>query len=75
VTLSYVQRALQSVPKAELIRFQQALWWNHQDLYIVRDDHQPQGAICSFPEAATVQLSFRQPPKQRDCSKLIRDVD
>jgi SAM-dependent methyltransferase len=36
VTLSYVQRALQSVPEAELIRFQQAFWWNHQDLYILR---------------------------------------
>ncbi len=36
VTLSYVQRALHSLPEAELIRFQQAFWWNHQDLYVVR---------------------------------------
>jgi hypothetical protein len=36
VTLSYVQRALQSLPGAELIRFQQAFWWSHQDLYVVR---------------------------------------
>ena len=36
VTLGYVQRALQSLPGAELIRFQQAFWWGHQDLYVVR---------------------------------------
>lgn len=36
VTLSYVQRALRSLPQAELIRFQQAFWWSHQDLYVVR---------------------------------------
>jgi SAM-dependent methyltransferase len=36
VTLNYVQRALQSLPEAELIRFQQAFWWSHQDLYVVR---------------------------------------
>jgi Methyltransferase domain len=36
VTLTYVQRALQSLPQAELIRFQQAFWWSHQDLYVVR---------------------------------------
>ena len=36
VTLSYVQRALHSLPEAELIRFQQAFWWGHQDLYVVR---------------------------------------
>lgn len=36
VTLSYVQRALRSLAEAELIRFQQAFWWRHQDLYVVR---------------------------------------
>jgi SAM-dependent methyltransferase len=36
VTQSYVQRALQSLPEAELIRFQQAFWWGHQDLYVIR---------------------------------------
>lgn len=36
VTLHYVQRALQTLPEAELIRFQQAFWWAHQDLYVVR---------------------------------------
>jgi hypothetical protein len=35
-TLGYVQRASQSLPEAELIRFQQAFWWSHQDLYVVR---------------------------------------
>jgi SAM-dependent methyltransferase len=35
-TLSYVQRALESLPEAELTRFQQAFWWGHQDLYVVR---------------------------------------
>jgi hypothetical protein len=36
VTLHYVQRALEALPEAELIRFQQAFWWAHQDLYVVR---------------------------------------
>ncbi len=36
VTLAYVQRALAALPKAELIRFQQAFWWGHQDLYVIR---------------------------------------
>jgi SAM-dependent methyltransferase len=37
VTLAYVARALKSSPIADLIRFQQAFWWNHQDLYVVRN--------------------------------------
>jgi SAM-dependent methyltransferase len=36
VTLHYVQSALALLHGAELIRFQQALWWGHQDLYVVR---------------------------------------
>jgi SAM-dependent methyltransferase len=36
VTLSYVHRALQRHSKARLIRYQQAWWWGHQDLYVVR---------------------------------------
>lgn len=36
VTLSYVERALRTLPEVELIRFQQAFWWGHQDLYVVR---------------------------------------
>lgn len=36
VTLTYVHRALQHQPRARLIRYQQAWWWGHQDLYVVR---------------------------------------
>jgi len=36
VTMSYVHRALEKLHDAELIRYQQAFWWGHQDLYIVR---------------------------------------
>ena len=36
VTLAYVHRALQRQPGARLIRFQEAWWWGHQDLYVAR---------------------------------------
>ncbi|PBB64789.1 hypothetical protein CK228_31160 [Mesorhizobium sp. WSM4312] len=36
VSLGYVQKAISGIEGAELIRFQQAFWWGHQDLYIVR---------------------------------------
>jgi SAM-dependent methyltransferase len=36
-THAYVARALKSSPISDLIRFQQAFWWNHQDLYVVRN--------------------------------------
>jgi SAM-dependent methyltransferase len=36
VTLSYVNRLLKPLRNSELIRFQQAFWWRHQDLYVVR---------------------------------------
>ncbi|MBR0774554.1 class I SAM-dependent methyltransferase [Bradyrhizobium diazoefficiens] len=34
-TVAFVERAVQAIPGAELIRFQQAYWWGHQDLYVV----------------------------------------
>lgn len=36
VSLGYVQKAVSDVEGVELIRFQQAFWWGHQDLYVVR---------------------------------------
>jgi SAM-dependent methyltransferase len=36
VTLSYVDRLLKPLRDSDLIRFQQAFWWGHQDLYVVR---------------------------------------
>ena len=36
VTFDYVHHSLRQLPKACLIRYQQAWWWNHQDLYVVR---------------------------------------
>ncbi|BCH07963.1 methyltransferase [Mesorhizobium sp. 131-3-5] len=36
VSPDYVQKAVSDIEGAELIRFQQAFWWGHQDLYIVR---------------------------------------
>jgi SAM-dependent methyltransferase len=36
VTLSYVHDALKNIPTASLVRYQQAWWWGHQDLYAVR---------------------------------------
>jgi SAM-dependent methyltransferase len=36
VTFSYVLRAIRALPECELIRFQQAFWWAHQDVYILR---------------------------------------
>jgi len=35
VTLAYVERCVKSFPQADLIRFQQAFWWHHQDIYVV----------------------------------------
>jgi hypothetical protein len=37
VSFNYVQRALNTLPNAELVRFQQAFWWGHQDLYVVQN--------------------------------------
>ena len=36
VTFSYVLRAIRALPECELIRFQQAFWWAHQDVYVLR---------------------------------------
>ncbi|WP_188394028.1 bifunctional 2-polyprenyl-6-hydroxyphenol methylase/3-demethylubiquinol 3-O-methyltransferase UbiG [Mesorhizobium sp. SARCC-RB16n] len=36
VTLRYVQSAVAPLHRAELVRFQQAFWWGHQDLYVIR---------------------------------------
>jgi SAM-dependent methyltransferase len=36
VTPGYVEKAVSDIEGAELIRFQQAFWWGHQDLYIIR---------------------------------------
>jgi hypothetical protein len=36
VTFDYVHNALRALPNFELIRFQQAFWWAHQDVYVVR---------------------------------------
>jgi SAM-dependent methyltransferase len=36
VSLAYVYRALQRLSGASMIRYQQAYWWSHQDLYVVR---------------------------------------
>ena len=36
VSLAYVYRTLQRLACASVIRYQQAYWWGHQDLYVVR---------------------------------------
>lgn len=36
VSLDYVTDVISRVDSAEVVRFQQGFWWNHQDLYIVK---------------------------------------
>lgn len=36
VSLDYVTEIISLVDSAEMVRFQQGFWWNHQDLYIVK---------------------------------------
>lgn len=36
VSLGYVTEVISQIDSAEMVRFQQGFWWNHQDLYIVK---------------------------------------
>lgn len=36
VSFQYVFNALSGIAPAELVRFQEAFWWKHQDLYVLR---------------------------------------